>query len=1198
MIRRSVAVVVISLLLISMFVLVFDVSRVHAITVESNGDFSALESTPPGLSIVFHQDFDNETTGTTPKDWNVLEPKFGNFTIDETMHYGDKGKSAKIMDNSTEGYPHPYRYFAQQRGIFVVALAIMLTNNTGNRTNLGVYIDDDYSNGASIMFMEDGTIQYRERPGELVPIATYIPKRWYVLKLVINVPDNSYDIHIDDHLEATNVKFIGACAQLHRILIDGGSAFWQPVGYIDNVEVRKCVEVPKDFSTIQEGIDAANPGDTVFVDKGRVYFETVLIEKEIWLVGEESNTTIIDGHFMSPEGGFRPIVTIAHCSNVLMYGFTIRNAPDDSPCVFVNGSSNIVANSTIASGLNDGISIVGSWNSVANSIIRSNLKCGIRVTGSNSTIVDNLIESNLQCGILMAAGGDNLLRNNTIKDSVVGLKCDTGTSGNRIFQNRFIGNTAQAIENGRNLWDDGYPYKPDERKGGGNYWSDYICIDLYSGLSQEMRSPGCFASPDGICDEPYVINGSTKDNYPLFLIQEVTQDPINSSDIDYTTKVKVTARVLENVKIEEASLYAYFDLTPVNLAMNISGNRLNGTIPAEPYGTKVQYSVMARAYSAAWVNTTSYPISGPYVVQDKTPPVINGIVWDPSQPNENQTITVRANVTEPQFASQVDKVFLTIDVDGTRWTSEMNKSTGNEYRGVVFKRPGNITLYFNITAYDRAGNKREAGNMTLIKRLAELSINYRGNSDDPITIDFGVMSRDQTKADEALKIRNTGNETLRWVINMTDADSWLTLNQTIGETQPGREATIKITVNTGSLSNPCLYVGELAVKANGTVPKWAVVIRVLVRNMVIDDSWASSEMPNRCNVGSSQQYAFHVIWGHNSLDATNGTVTVANVKDPIVVDAQGWANFSYSFPNATIKIFKVEKVNFTYVYNGSTYFITSFTQKAPVRSTIWDRVNVTLSIADDRIDVGAPAGISWSNSLYEYDNSTFGGHPVFNDTLIHNDVGRWCITTSSIVDSKYNLTAFESNSVCCIWDRIRIIAKGIMHLQTYDGPVDRVWVIATYEYDNRLFKGPNGTLFLTVHENYGWMNQNTRTVVADDPMDWSAAKDIWEKVYVFDTPGVKTFNVSRVIDQVYGLTKIRDNSEPSEESPGGTWVTPAVVLTAVQTNQSETTRSVQTQIATDFWSYAWIPLIILVSAFALVMLLFMGKKPIVKLKIK
>jgi len=53
-----------------------------------------------------------------------------------------------------------------------------------------------------------------------------------------------------------------------------------------------------------------------------------------------------------------------------------------------------------------------------------------------------------------------------------------------------------------NLWDNDYP-------SGGNYWSDYVGVDVKRGPNQDL--PGS----DGIGDTPYIIDTDNRDHYPL-----------------------------------------------------------------------------------------------------------------------------------------------------------------------------------------------------------------------------------------------------------------------------------------------------------------------------------------------------------------------------------------------------------------------------------------------------------------------------------------------------------------------------------------------------------------------------------------------------------------------------------------------------------------------------------------------------------
>jgi len=99
----------------------------------------------------------------------------------------------------------------------------------------------------------------------------------------------------------------------------------------------------------------------------------------------------------------------------------------------------------------------------------------------------------------------NLITGNTISSNPTGIHvADLESKENRIYHNNFVGNTLQKGGVGvGGTWDNGYP-------SGGNYWSDYVGVDLKSGPSQDQ------SGSDGIGDraypEPYP---NALDNYPL-----------------------------------------------------------------------------------------------------------------------------------------------------------------------------------------------------------------------------------------------------------------------------------------------------------------------------------------------------------------------------------------------------------------------------------------------------------------------------------------------------------------------------------------------------------------------------------------------------------------------------------------------------------------------------------------------------------
>jgi len=75
------------------------------------------------------------------------------------------------------------------------------------------------------------------------------------------------------------------------------------------------------YTNIQDAIDDAISGDTIFVfDDSSPYYENLIINKSISLIGENKKTTIIDG------SGANNIVLIRLADYVQLRGFTIRNS--------------------------------------------------------------------------------------------------------------------------------------------------------------------------------------------------------------------------------------------------------------------------------------------------------------------------------------------------------------------------------------------------------------------------------------------------------------------------------------------------------------------------------------------------------------------------------------------------------------------------------------------------------------------------------------------------------------------------------------------------------------------------------------------------------------------------------------------------------------------------------------------------------
>ena len=111
-------------------------------------------------------------------------------------------------------------------------------------------------------------------------------------------------------------------------------------------ELDSDVIIPDDYSTIQEGIDNANPGDNIFVRSG-FYNENLIIDKEgLTITGENRHNTTIGSK--DPTKNTTKITAL----NVALQGFTLTNATGsgklwDTSGVFVCSSNAIIRDNIV-----------------------------------------------------------------------------------------------------------------------------------------------------------------------------------------------------------------------------------------------------------------------------------------------------------------------------------------------------------------------------------------------------------------------------------------------------------------------------------------------------------------------------------------------------------------------------------------------------------------------------------------------------------------------------------------------------------------------------------------------------------------------------------------------------------------------------------------------------------------------------------
>jgi parallel beta-helix repeat protein len=164
------------------------------------------------------------------------------------------------------------------------------------------------------------------------------------------------------------------------------------------------------FSRIQDAVDNALDGDTVYVyDDLSPYYEHVVVNISVNLIGEDVNTTIIDGN------GEGTVVLIAgHATSITMYGFTVQHSG--------NGTTTDDA----------GIKVKTNKNIIRGNIFRNDT--GMIIIGSNNTISGNIFRNNTANSIV-ASGGWNTIAFNTIVDNKWGVSVGPESYHNTIYKN-------------------------------------------------------------------------------------------------------------------------------------------------------------------------------------------------------------------------------------------------------------------------------------------------------------------------------------------------------------------------------------------------------------------------------------------------------------------------------------------------------------------------------------------------------------------------------------------------------------------------------------------------------------------------------------------------------------------------------------------------------------------------------------------
>ena len=439
--------------------------------------------------------------------------------------------------------------------------------------------------------------------------------------------------------------------------------------------------VPTEYPTIQGAINAAYPGDTIFVSSG-TYREHVVVNKSVTLLGEEGTT--IDGE------GTGNVISVTK-DHVEINGLTIQNGYRG---IFLSHSiDSTIRSNTLTSHTGAAIELWYSNKTTisGNRVSNSDHAIYLLFSSCGNTISDNIVTNNSQ-GLPLSwhCNGNTIVGNTVTSNSFAGIVLG-GNNDNTIHHNNFIHNPEQVYSyNSSNTWDNGAE---------GNYWSDYTGKDQ---------------NGDGIGDTHLPHKGF--DYHPLMEPWSTTRAfDIAWGEETYHATMLCNSTVA-SFRFSRASKQISFNVTGPSGTVGFC----NVTIPrqllwadppeawlTEVDGTRTTSTIVENAthtsLSFTYTHTThTVKITGTSVIKDTTPPVANA--------GPDQTVTEDEPLTFDASASSDNVGIINYEWDFGDGTTATGRTSTH-----IYLDPGTYSVTLTVT--DKAGNNAtESATITVLMR--------------------------------------------------------------------------------------------------------------------------------------------------------------------------------------------------------------------------------------------------------------------------------------------------------------------------------------------------------------------------------------------------------------------------------------------------------------------------------------------------
>lgn len=422
--------------------------------------------------------------------------------------------------------------------------------------------------------------------------------------------------------------------------------------------------VPNNFPTIQEAINDASDGDTIFVFNG-TYYENVVVNKSVSIIGESRGGTVVDGN-----NSTKPVMWI-QADNVSISEFCLRNASGGGQGILVQNSPNVVITHNLVHSTTFGITVQGCSNTtISDNNLTDNYGHGLELDWSNNLdVLDNCISGNsnegiyvYDCqncsiggntvsgnhwsGVLIQSGSGNLLNHNTVTNNgpIGGVWLFDGTTNNMITSN-IVSNNSRGIYIG--FWTDYYPSSHGNLVVGNTFTGNDVGIDVDYGIGNaiyhnkiignllqaraklgydntwddgypsggncwsDYNGTDLFSGPyqnetgsDGIGDTQYYIEVNNTDSYPFINVDIA----VTNLTISKTRIARGYCGII-NVSFEERGDYVYpFNLTVFASSTLIYSERI---IPPEVNSTLwFTWNTTGFAYGNYTISANAEPLLG------------------------------------------------------------------------------------------------------------------------------------------------------------------------------------------------------------------------------------------------------------------------------------------------------------------------------------------------------------------------------------------------------------------------------------------------------------------------------------------------------------------------------------------------------------------------------------------------------------